>query len=901
MKDNKVGRIFAVLLTCVAILSAAAVYPTTVAATTFNSGDSISEVELAAPQITGVAPSEPDAFSFRQWVVMIGSGFTGKSEVILRTGTEEYPIAAERILFVSASRIDVFVGLAEGAWTAQVINPDQPPSNEFTFNVAPHEGSIVASVHIHLLNYLDELIPGAGETEYFNDEDWDITREQYKIMIAALMWAEGAIHGYSAHSRAATDSVKHQDLDDRFRFSTGIGPMQLDRGGEPRWHEWPTIEKLDYKKALESTLAVHHDKMENITSLDNMRSQMKNTWFAYYLSGEWSPPRGHWEDTWSDVTGLGWFEVDDCDEECVLDITWEEVKAALSANAEKTWLEHEEVVQDLGYKKWKVDYTSDSGEAITIDGEFETYLITARAINYPVRYYYMNHSTQPIEVWAYCNPDSEYHLRSIFVRNYSPEAGYPDAAYPIDTGKTLDKPALYPDMVPEVKLDVFMLVDLTGSFSDDLPAFKAQAPDLMATLKLQYPDIRFGLGKFEDYPISPFGSASHGDKAYERLIDLTPDTDAVLDIIAGLYTSFGDDGPESQLVALYQAATGEGQDLSGVSYPGASIPAGQQANFRDGVIKLFILWTDAPFHRPEDPGSIPYPGPSFDETVEAILALDPPMVIGISSGGGGLADLEAIAAATGALAPSGGIDTDGDGIVDIPEGQPLVATIGYSGQGIAAAIESLVEAAAVLPIADTGGPYTGEVGDTILFDGSGSFDSDGWIVLYEWDFASDGVFDFSSTEPTAEYAYSAEFTGMVTLRVTDNDGNTAIGTAPVEILPRSCIPLKALALDPETLNLHIRGKWITAYIELPEGYSFEDIDIGTVRLLYVGNETYADRGDVQDGVLMVKFDRATVAGWFEGLHDEEVELIVAGEVNGIQFEGTDTIRVIDPPRPKRGR
>lgn len=331
-------------------------------------------------------------------------------------------------------------------------------------------------------------------------------------------------------------------------------------------------------------------------------------------------------------------------------------------------------------------------------------------------------------------------------------------------------------------IDVFMLVDLTGSFYNDLPVFKAQAPDLIDTLKSSYPDIRFGLGKFEDYPISPFGSASYGDKAYERLVDLTSDADAVLSIIAGLYTRYGMDGPESQLVALYQAATGAGQDLSGVGYPGASIPPGQQANFRDGATKLFLLWTDAPFHNPGDPGNIPYPGPSFDETVDAILALDPPMVIGISSGGGGLADLEAIAAATGALAPSGGIDTDGDGIVDIPEGEPLVATIGYSGQGIAAAIESLVEAAAILPVADAGGPYTGEVGETIVFDGSGSFGLDGSIVLYEWDFESDGVFDFSSAEPTAEYAYPAEFSGVVTLRVTDNDGNAGTDTSPVEIL-----------------------------------------------------------------------------------------------------------------------
>jgi hypothetical protein len=75
------------------------------------------------------------------------------------------------------------------------------------------------------------------------------------------------------------------------------------------------------------------------------------------------------------------------------------------------------------------------------------------------------------------------------------------------------------------------------------------------------------------------------------------------------------------------------------------------------------------------------------------MALDPPKVLGISSGGGGLADLQAIAAATGAFAPPGGVDCDGDGIVDLLEGDPLVCTIASSGEGIGTAIIALAEAA----------------------------------------------------------------------------------------------------------------------------------------------------------------------------------------------------------------
>lgn len=112
-------------------------------------------------------------------------------------------------------------------------------------------------------------------------------------------------------------------------------------------------------------------------------------------------------------------------------------------------------------------------------------------------------------------------------------------------------------------------------------------------------------------------------------------------------------------------------------------------------------------------------------------------------------------------------------------------------------------------------------------------------------------------------------------------------------------------INPETLNLKSKGKYITAYIrELPEGYTVEDIDIGTVQLMYGDKTLYAEWGAVQDNeVLMVKFNWSTVAAWFDGLHNKEVELTVIGEIDGCPpaFEGTATIRVINPSPPRRGR
>ncbi|KON30199.1 hypothetical protein AC482_04385 [miscellaneous Crenarchaeota group-15 archaeon DG-45] len=100
-------------------------------------------------------------------------------------------------------------------------------------------------------------------------------------------------------------------------------------------------------------------------------------------------------------------------------------------------------------------------------------------------------------------------------------------------------------------------------------------------------------------------------------------------------------------------------------------------------------------------------------------------------------------------------------------------------------------------------------------------------------------------------------------------------------------------LNPDTLNLRSRGRWITARITPPEGYKAEDIDIGTVRLEFSGEIVHADWGNVEGDVLMVKFRRSAVAQILSA--GDEVEIKVRGSLeNGAAFEGSDTIRVIDP-------
>jgi uncharacterized delta-60 repeat protein len=102
--------------------------------------------------------------------------------------------------------------------------------------------------------------------------------------------------------------------------------------------------------------------------------------------------------------------------------------------------------------------------------------------------------------------------------------------------------------------------------------------------------------------------------------------------------------------------------------------------------------------------------------------------------------------------------------------------------------------------------------------------------------------------------------------------------------------LKAtINIDPDTLNLKSKGRWITCYIDLP-GYDVSAIDISTILL---EDTIPAEWGDIMGDTLMVKFDRSDVE---DMLMPGTYILKVTGELlDGTGFEGfSDEVRVIDP-------
>lgn len=207
------------------------------------------------------------------------------------------------------------------------------------------------------------------------------------------------------------------------------------------------------------------------------------------------------------------------------------------------------------------------------------------------------------------------------------------------------------------------------------------------------------------------------------------------------------------------------------------------------------------------------------------------------------------------------------------------------------------------PVADANGPYSGAVDSPISFDATGSYDPDGNIVSYEWDWNGDGNFDESTDSDTITHTWIEPYSGTIVLRVKDNEGATSTANAYVEVDAGSLTA--KVDINPDALNLTSKGNWVTSYIELPEGYAAENIDVSTVTLegaipAELSPTQVGDHDDNGIPDLMVKFDRQVLIGYLEGATGE-VTLTLTGDVDGKPFEGSDTIIVIGKEQHKATR
>ncbi|WP_168190741.1 SGNH/GDSL hydrolase family protein [Actinomyces qiguomingii] len=85
------------------------------------------------------------------------------------------------------------------------------------------------------------------------------------------------------------------------------------------------------------------------------------------------------------------------------------------------------------------------------------------------------------------------------------------------------------------------------------------------------------------------------------------------------------------------------------------------------------------------------------------------------------------------------------------------------------------------PVAWIQGPYVAQEGSTLTLDARGSYAAEGSITTYEWDLDGDGTYERSSTEPVIDHAFNELYDGQIGLRVTQDNGQTAVYATQVQI------------------------------------------------------------------------------------------------------------------------
>jgi hypothetical protein len=263
-------------------------------------------------------------------------------------------------------------------------------------------------------------------------------------------------------------------------------------------------------------------------------------------------------------------------------------------------------------------------------------------------------------------------------------------------------------------LDVQLSMDTTASMGPEIHELQRDLErKLVPELRKRVPSVNFGVSKFADFPLRPFGAAEGAgppDAPFVLLVPITADVSRVATAVAALDQPLGNGGdlPEAGAEALWQIATGAGYSAAGTRWIEAFDPRGARASgaiggvgFREGALRVVLHVTDAPSHTPADyapelPGT--HDMTEAGEALRDIGAHLVAIVAGTCDAESSMdcdqeqhratrAELEQLAIATGALgaAPVGDACPHGIGGEDVASRDgvcPLVFDVDGQGRGL---------------------------------------------------------------------------------------------------------------------------------------------------------------------------------------------------------------------------
>jgi hypothetical protein len=164
------------------------------------------------------------------------------------------------------------------------------------------------------------------------------------------------------------------------------------------------------------------------------------------------------------------------------------------------------------------------------------------------------------------------------------------------------------------KADVLFVIDTTGSMTGEINNLQTSLSTVVSDVRGVIPDTAFGVSRFDDFPTGGYGDASCGTESdypfqlEQRVTTVATAIQAGVDALdAPLHC--GLDYPESQIEALYQAATGAGfRSPTGAVWsspfdaatgydPALGHGTIGGAGFRADALPILVMATDDTFHR----------------------------------------------------------------------------------------------------------------------------------------------------------------------------------------------------------------------------------------------------------------------------------------------------------------
>lgn len=207
-------------------------------------------------------------------------------------------------------------------------------------------------------------------------------------------------------------------------------------------------------------------------------------------------------------------------------------------------------------------------------------------------------------------------------------------------------------------------------------------------------------------------------------------------------------------------------------------------------------------------------------------------------------------------------DFDGDGVFDYSSTTSGNVDHIYTGVGEAVAVCRITDNSGLTGMARTttttirpavpGSPTVTAMASTgggnapLPVNFSGSAVDDGSIVLWEWDFNGDGVYDYSSaTSAAASFTYTQAGIFAPALRATDNDGNTGIDMVEVIVNLSATLAVSNETFEPESNQTATINTTLSAGV--PVRLIAKDPSGQTVRTLAQTNRAAGSYSDVWDG------------------------------------------------------